>query len=146
MTAVDEIKARLDIVDVISEYVPLHKAGRNHKGLCPFHSEKTSSFFVFPDTQTWYCFGACKTGGDLFSFVMQQENMDFGEALKFLAPKAGVTLEQPRERDSERQKQLDRLYDLYAAAAELYHETLLRTPKGPRAWPMPKSAALTGKR
>lgn len=130
MTVVDEIKARLDIVDVISEYVPLHKAGRNHKGLCPFHSEKTSSFFVFPDTQTWYCFGACKTGGDLFSFVMQQENMDFGEALKFLAPKAGVTLEQPRERDSERQKQLDRLYDLYAAAAELYHETLLRTPQG----------------
>ena len=130
MTAVDEIKARLDIVDVISEYVPLHKAGRNYKGLCPFHSEKTSSFFVFPDTQTWYCFGACKTGGDMFSFVMQRENMDFGEALRFLAPKAGVTLEQPRERDSERQKKLDRLYELYAATAELYHETLLRTPQG----------------
>jgi len=130
MTAVDEIKARLDIVDVISEYVPLHKAGRNYKGLCPFHSEKTASFFVFPDTQTWHCFGACKTGGDLFSFVIRQENMDFGEALKFLAPKAGVTLEQPRPRDSERQEQLGRLYDLYAAAAEHYHETLLRTPQG----------------
>ena len=130
MTAVDEIKARLDIVDVISEYVALQKAGRNFKGLCPFHSEKTASFFVFPDTQNWYCFGACKTGGDMFSFVMKQENMDFGEALRFLAPKAGVTLEPPRERDSERQKQLDRLYDLYAAAAELYHETLLRAPEG----------------
>jgi DNA primase len=130
MTAVDEIKARLDIVDVVSEYVSLNKAGRNHKGVCPFHAEKTPSFFVFPDTQTWYCFGACKEGGDLFSFVMKQQNMDFGEALRLLAPKAGVQLEPPRQRDSEQQKQLDKLLDIHAAAALYYHETLTGSPKG----------------
>ena len=130
MTAVDEIKARLDVVDVISEYVSLQKAGRNFKGLCPFHSENTPSFIVFPETQGWHCFGACSTGGDIFSFVMKHQNLDFVEALQLLAPKAGVTLEPPRQRDSEQQKQLDKLLDIHAAAAELYHETLLRSPQG----------------
>jgi DNA primase len=130
MTAVDEIKARLDIVDVISEYVSLQKAGRNFKGLCPFHSEKTPSFVVFPETQGWHCFGACSTGGDVFSFVMKHQNLDFVEALRLLAPKAGVALEPPRQRDSEQQKHLDKLLDIHAAAAELYHETLLHSPKG----------------
>ena len=82
MSAVDEIKQRLDIVEVISSYVTLKKAGRNYKGICPFHAEKTPSFVVFPDTQSWHCFGACGTGGDVFSFVMQQENQDFAGALR----------------------------------------------------------------
>jgi DNA primase len=130
MTAVDEIKARLDIVDVISEYVSLQKAGRNYKGLCPFHSEKTPSFVVFPETQGWHCFGACATGGDVFTFVMKHQNLDFVEALRLLAPKAGVTLEPPRQRDSEQQKHLDTLLDIHAAAARLYHETLQHSPQG----------------
>ena len=81
MSVVDEIKQRLDLVDVIGTYVPLTKAGRNYKGLCPFHSEKTPSFIVFPETQTWHCFGACGTGGDMFGFVMRRENVDFEGAV-----------------------------------------------------------------
>jgi len=136
MSTSDEIKARLDIVDVISEYVPLKKAGRNYKGLCPFHSEKTPSFFVFPETQTWHCFGACHTGGDLFTFVMKQENMDFGEALRFLAPKAGVQLRAPSPRDTEQQKKLDKLLAIHAAAASYYHQQLLHSERaqGVRAY------------
>ncbi|MBN1937823.1 MAG: DNA primase [Anaerolineae bacterium] len=130
MSAVDEIKARLDIADVISSYIPLKRAGRNYKGICPFHSEKTPSFIVFPETQSWHCFGACGTGGDLFSFVMKYENLDFGEALKSLAQKAGVTLETPRQGDLKRQKHLEKLYDIHATAAAYFHETLLKSPHG----------------
>jgi DNA primase len=130
MTIVDEIKSRLDIVDVVSEHVALQKAGRNYKGLCPFHAEKTPSFVVFPETQTWHCFGACGTGGDIFSFVTKIGNIDFGEALRLLAPKAGVQLEPLRKRDSEQEKHREKLFDILSAAAMVYHETLLRSPRG----------------
>jgi DNA primase len=130
MTAVDEIKARLDIVDIVSEHVSLKKSGRNYKGICPFHAEKTPSFFVFPDTQTWHCFGACGTGGDVFSFVMKYENLGFSEALRLLAQRAGVQLEPPRPRDVEKQKHIDKLFDINAAAAAYFHELLLRSPTG----------------
>jgi DNA primase len=104
MSVVDEVKDRLDIVEVIQPYVPLKKAGRNYKGLCPFHAEKTPSFVVFPETGTWHCFGACGTGGDVFAFVMKQENLDFGEALRNLAQRAGVELE-PRTPEATKAEQ-----------------------------------------
>jgi DNA primase len=128
MSAIDEIKDRLDIVEVISAYVPLKKAGRNYKGLCPFHSEKTPSFVVFPDTQGWHCFGACATGGDVFSFVMKRENLDFGEALAFLADKAGVELK-PREDAGPEAGKLERLRALVADAAIYFHYLLNKAPE-----------------
>jgi len=90
--AVREIKDRIDIVEYIGETVPLRKAGRSFKGLCPFHSEKTPSFHVSSERQTYHCFG-CGRGGDIFSFVMEREGLDFAEALSMLAERAGVRLE-----------------------------------------------------
>jgi DNA primase len=94
MTAVDDVKSQLDIVEVISQRVPLQRSGNSYKAPCPFHQEKTPSFHVFPDRQSWRCFGACATGGDVLSFVMKAEGLEFGEALKQMAQVAGVTLPQ----------------------------------------------------
>ncbi|MFQ5945378.1 MAG: CHC2 zinc finger domain-containing protein, partial [Anaerolineae bacterium] len=103
MSVIDDVKERVDIVDLVSSYLPLQKAGRNYKALCPFHREKTPSFIVFPDGGRWHCFGACATGGDAFTFVERMENVDFGQALRILADRAGVTPNPPtpqaRERD-----------------------------------------------
>ena len=133
MGVVDEIKQRLDIVEVVGGYVPLQKAGRNYKGLCPFHSEKTPSFIVFPDTQTWHCFGACGTGGDLFTFIMRRENLSFAEALRLLANRAGVRLEPLTPQQEEARQELDRLRAVNAAAAAYYHHILIDTPAGEAA-------------
>ncbi len=133
MGVVDEIKQRLDIVEVVGGYVPLQKAGRNYKGLCPFHSEKTPSFIVFPDTQTWHCFGACGTGGDLFTFIMRRENLSFAEALRLLAERAGVRLEPLTPQQEEARQELDRLRAVNAAAAAYYHHILMDTPAGEAA-------------
>src|SRR4030042_4786428 len=109
MSIVDEIKSRMDIGEFIGGYVPLQKAGRNYKGLCPFHTEKTPSFIVFPESDRWHCFGACSTGGDIFTFVMRQENMEFPQALRFLAERAGVELRPLDSAALERQDEVDRL-------------------------------------
>lgn len=124
MSVVEEIKERLDIVDVISAYVPLRKAGRSYKALCPFHQEKTPSFVVFPETGTWRCFGACGTGGDLFAFIMKRENVDFREALEILAQKAGIDLASQSDVQSHQDRYRDHLREINLAAAVYFHSLL----------------------
>ena len=97
MTVVDDIKARLDILEVVGQRVPLQRSGRSYKGNCPFHQERTPSFHVFPERQSWRCFGACATGGDAIGFVMRSENLEFGEAIRELAWRTGVQLQERRE-------------------------------------------------
>ncbi len=129
MSVIDEVKQRLDIVEVVSESVPgLKKAGRNFKAPCPFHTERTPSFFVFPDRQSWHCFGACGTGGDVFSFVMSKEGVDFGEALRILARRAGVTIASPQRVEGQKEEQ--RLRDINEAASEYFHGLLLHSRAG----------------
>lgn len=126
MSVVDEVKERLDIIEVISQYVPLKKAGRSYKGLCPFHNEKTPSFIVFPENQSWHCFGACSTGGDAFSFIMKRENLDFGEALALLAARVGVELRPRTEAASADEQRLERLRQIVADAAGYFNYLLVR--------------------
>jgi len=121
MSAIEEIKQKLDIVEVASRYTLLTKAGKNFKGVCPFHQEKHGSFFVFPDRQSWHCFGACSTGGDIFSLVMKKEGIEFAEALKVLAERAGVTLP-ARGRETQQKQHHNRLYEANEAARDYYHE------------------------
>jgi DNA primase len=125
MSAIDDVKQRLDIVDIASGYLKLEKAGRNFRALCPFHQEKTPSFFIFPERQSWRCFG-CGAGGDVFAFVMKKEGRDFSETLKLLADRAGVSLE--RKKDALDSKLTDRLYQTNEAAAQYYHTLLLQSP------------------
>ena len=107
MTAIDEIKSRIDIVDLASEAgVKLRKAGRNYTGFCPFHdNKKTPAFVVWPESGTWRCFGACNEGGDIFKFVMKKEGVDFKEALQKLGARAGVEIEDLRRRETPQQKE-----------------------------------------
>lgn len=119
MAVIDDIKARLDIVEVVSNYVSLQRSGRAFKACCPFHQERTPSFYVNPERQSWHCFGACATGGDIFGFIMKAENLEFKEALQRLAQQAGVTLP-TRERQSEQ----DDLYRLNEAAREYFQQYL----------------------
>jgi len=133
MSVITEVKQRLDIVELVSEYVTLQKAGRNFKGLCPLHSENHPSFFVFPEQQTWHCFGACGTGGDIFSFIMKKEGIDFGQALRLLAQRGGITLSPPEAPDRAEDKEKERLFQINEAATEYYHHLLSSTKAGEAA-------------
>jgi len=126
----DEIRNKIDIVELISEYFPLKKTGRNFKALCPFHSETAPSFVVSPERQIFKCFG-CGAGGDIFGFLMQMEGMEFNEALRILAKRAGVKLKTYRPSEGERKKQL--LYEINHLASEFYHYLLLNHPSGKKA-------------
>lgn len=125
MNVIQEIKQRADLVSLVSEYVRLEKAGRYFKGLCPFHTEKVPSFFVFPERQSWRCFG-CGASGDIFSFVMRKEGIDFKAALELLAQRVGIQL--PRKKAA--RESWERLYEINEAAAQYYHRLLLTSPAG----------------
>ena len=123
----DELIARSDIVDVVGSYVQLTRKGSNLFGLCPFHSEKTGSFSVSPDKQIYYCFG-CKRGGGVVNFIMEEENLTFPDAVRFLAKRAGLEVpEEDGDRYAGRRRQ--RLLDLNRDAARFYYQTL-QGPQG----------------
>jgi DNA primase len=128
MSAVDDVKQRIDIVDLISQHVTLKRAGRAYVALCPFHSEKTPSFHVDPARQSWHCFGACSTGGDIFGFVMKKDGVEFRDALRTLAEQAGVTLE--ARRDTQEDARRARLFEINEAAAAFFH-AMLQAEDGP---------------
>lgn len=117
---VEQIKEKLDIAELVGSYIKLEKAGQNFKALCPFHSEKTPSFYVTPARQIWHCFG-CNQGGDIFRFVMNIEGLEFPEALRVLAEKAGVEL---RREDPKARSERTRLLDLLDDAAKFYEKNL----------------------
>jgi DNA primase len=121
-----EIKAKLSIVDVVGESVQLRKAGTTLKGLCPFHGEKTPSFVVTPARESWHCFG-CGEGGDIFSFVMRREGLTFPEALKRLAAKAGIQIDERTTRDDARKA---RLREVLEQAIAFYHVVLTQSKAG----------------
>lgn len=127
MSVAQQIKDRLDIVDYIQAHVPdLRRAGRTYKACCPFHNERTPSFVVNPDTQTWRCFGACAEGGDVFTFAQKRHGWDFSEALRELGKLAGVEVRKRTPEQKQREEQLDRLRGMLQTAADFYHEWLLR--------------------
>ncbi len=122
----EEIKSKIDIIDLISEYIQLKQAGVNWKAPCPFHNEKTPSFMVSREKQIWHCFG-CGEGGDAFSFVQKIENVDFPEALKILAHKAGVQL---KKLDPQFVSQKTKLMDITKLAANFFHKALADSQEG----------------
>ena len=130
MDQVEEIKGKTDIVELIQEYVPLKRAGRNYKGLCPFHGEKTPSFMVNPELQIFKCFG-CGEGGDAYSFLQRIEGMEFGEALRNLADRVGVKLVSYRPSQQEELK--DTLLQTNYLAGEYYHYVLTKHNLGKQA-------------
>jgi DNA primase len=131
MTVVDQVKDRIDAVEVIGETVKLRKSGKNYTGFCPFHPNKrTPAFAVFPDSGTWRCFGACNEGGDIFSFLMKKEGWDFPETLRYLAERAGVELEPRTPEQEEREEELGRLQEALEAAVTFFRHNLLQSSAG----------------
>ena len=127
---IETIKAKIDVVEEVGLVVALRKAGKSFQGLCPFHNERTPSFCVFPESQTWRCFG-CNEGGDVFTFVEKQQGLDFREALHYLAEKAGVVVEEYSRSDPEQERKAnalkERLRKLNEDAALWFHQMLLRS-------------------
>ena len=134
MSSIDEIKSRIDIVDLVSESVQLRRSGKNYTGFCPFHpNTRTPSFVVFPSSGTWRCFGQCNEGGDIFSFTMKKQGWDFSETLKYLADKAGVQLKPPTPEELVAEEEHAQLRSILEEAATYYHHQLRNTPDGQMA-------------
>ena len=131
MNATEEIKDRIDIVDLVSESVELRQSGKNHTGFCPFHANtRTPAFVVFPDTQSWHCFGECNEGGDIFNFMMKKNGWDFPEALRRLAERAGVQLQPRTPQQEEKKEEHERLRGLLEDAVMFFRHNLYNTEPG----------------
>jgi len=132
MSVIDEVKQKTDISEIIGQYATLKKAGKNLTALCPFHSEKHPSFFVYPEQQSWHCFGACNTGGDVLSFIMKKESMDFGETLRLLADRVGVVLPTYSVRAEDKEEK-EEFYKVNEATALYYNNLLINSPGAEKA-------------
>jgi DNA primase len=143
MDQVAQIREKIDIVSFIGEFIPLKKMGRNFKANCPFHGEKTPSFVVSPERQIWHCFG-CGKGGDVYTFLMEYERLEFPEALRTLAKRAGVELK-IQERNPGLATQKERLYQINSLTKEYYHYVLTKHPAGKRALEYLKNRGVSDK-
>ena len=131
MSSIDEIKARIDIVDLVSASVQLRRSGKNHVGFCPFHpNSRTPAFVVFQESGTWRCFGQCNEGGDIFRFVMKKEGWDFSQTLHYLADKAGVVLEQQTPQKQAENEEYEKLHMLLEEAVTFFRWHMTQTPPG----------------
>jgi len=131
MTVIDDIKDRIDIIDVVSETVKLKKSGRTYTGFCPFHANtRTPSFVVWPESGTWKCFGACNTGGDVFTYLMKRDGLEFKDALHELGRRVGIEVVEEHKPEAEIEDQhLARLREAAAAAAQWFNYLLLNNPQ-----------------
>lgn len=143
MDQVAQIREKIDLITYLSEVLTLKKAGRNFKAVCPFHSEKSPSFVASPDRQIWHCFG-CQKGGDLYSFVMEYEHVEFPEALRILAKRAGIELIQDRQFAGTNTKK-EQLYKINKAAADFYHFVLTKHAAGKTALEYLEKRGVTSK-
>jgi DNA primase len=143
MDQIAEIREKVDIVSFIAEFIPLKKAGRNFKANCPFHGEKTPSFVISPERQIWHCFG-CSRGGDVYTFLMEYERLEFPEALRTLAKRAGVEL-RTQEKNPGLATQKERLYQINSLTKEYYHYVLTKHPAGRHALEYLKNRGVSDK-
>ncbi|AKM82362.1 MAG: primase protein [Berkelbacteria bacterium GW2011_GWE1_39_12] len=146
MDEIEQIKQRIDIVELISSYLTVKKAGTSYRSLCPFHNEKTPSMMISPERQTFKCFG-CNEGGDIFEFVMKMENLSFREALEMLAQRAGVKLERYKPKNSEQEannsNKKTRLFQINALSAQVFHKILMTHSSAEQARAYLKKRKLT---